>query len=148
MLAALEYRPVHQEKIIVFVVDSFYGSVEMLEMTCDISYIMINAQSGSPVPNSINYDGQEDIPFDTPLVYRDGKLCVATDKEIEDRKYHKDDEQRFWWSKDYALVSDRRYFDTYDLKRSVLGVMPLKQFIQTISDANIAVRMGNENIVE
>lgn len=142
-----DFKPVHNEQYIMFVVDDMYGNIEFKHYRCEIHYVMMDADDGFPVPCSVCYNGQDDLPFDTPLIWNKelDKYEVLTEDGIQARKCHKDSEQRFWMEKSWMLCGrgSMDQIQPHELDTISLGIALQSDFMKTICEAN-KVRKENK----
>lgn len=137
MLTRNEFVPEHDEHYVAFLVSDFYGDLELKYLRCEFQYGMIDADNGYPLPCGVCYYG-DDMPFDTPLLFdADHKAYVLTPEQIEERKYHPDPEQRFWWEKTWFLT-DKGNFQLHpeELDEMSIGIMKEKDFMKQVVEAN------------
>lgn len=136
MLNREEFVPEHEESYVAFIVDDFYGHVEFKNLDCEFHYVMIDADDGFPLPCTVIYKG-DTLPFDAPLLFKDGEPYLIDEAMKHSRRNHADPEQRFWWVKTWMLC-DRDHLQIHPetLEQTTLGVMKKKDFIEKIREAN------------
>lgn len=144
-----DFKPVHDECYVMFVVDDFYGNVEFRKYRCEVHYNMMDADDGCPLPSSTCYNGQDELPFDVPLLWNK-ELCkyeVLTLEQIEARKNHADPEQRFWMEKTWFLSGARSMdqIQPHELDEISLGIALQSDFEKTIREANKVRIQRKEN---
>lgn len=87
MLNREEFVPENGVEYALFTVCKFYGTFEFEYMTAEFHFSMIDAEDGHPLPSSVCYNGQDEIPFDVPVLYRVGMVDFVHDKPTESGKY-------------------------------------------------------------
>lgn len=147
MYSKKDFKPVHGEHYVMFVVEDFYNNVEFKYYRCELHYGMVDAEDGAPLPSSTIYNGQDDLPFDVPLLWNKelSKYEVLTPEQVEARRTHADPEQRYWMEKSWFLCG-RSYMDQLqpqDLDSLSLGIALESDFAKTIREANL-VRLENK----
>ena len=131
-----DFKPEHDEYYITFLVSDFYNDVEYKELRCEFYYSMICAETGYPVPCSMCYS-PNDFPFDVPLLFdKDNKPYALSRGEMEDREFHDDPEQRFWWTKTWMLTSNNTCIHPEELDEISVGIMKTSDFVGSVRQAN------------
>lgn len=138
MLTKQEFVPEHGETYIAFLISDFYGDLEYVELECEFHYQMIDAETGYCLGTSAVYNGDNGIPFHTPMRYEaKNRFKLLTEEEKETYKYHEEEDQRFWWEKTWFL-SDRRNLQIHpeELDEMSIGIMKKKDFMYQVREAN------------
>ena len=147
MFPKQDFKPVHDENYVMFIVDDWNGSLEFKYYRCEVHYCMMDAGDGAPLPSSTCYNNQDELPFDVPLLWNKElqKYEVLTPEQIQDRKYHKDPEQRFWMEKSWMLVGARSMdqIQPHEFDELSLGIALQSDFMKTIREAN-KIRRDNK----
>lgn len=134
------FVPEHDMSYIAFLVSDFYADLQFKHLYCEFQYTMVDAKDGSQLPCWMCYEG-DDMPFDTPLLFNGKHPYILTPEQIEERKWHKEEQQRFWWIKTWFL-SDGRMLQIHpeELDEMSIGIMKKSDFMQQVRVAN-EVRM-------
>lgn len=143
MFPKKDFKPVHDEKYVMFIVDDMYGSIEFKEYHCECHYQMIDAEDGAPLPLTTVYNNQDELPFNTPLLFNKklGKYEVLTDEQKTARIIHKKEEQRFWMEKSWFLTGGGMdQIQPHELDTLSLGIALKTDFVKAVQEAN-AIRL-------
>lgn len=144
MFPKKDFKPVHDERYVMFIVDDMYGSIEFREYRCEVHYHMIDAEDNAPLPCSAVYNNQDELPFDTPLLFNKklDKYEVLTDEQRTSRIIHKNPEQRFWMEKSWFLTGNRSMdqIQPHEFDTLSLGIALKADFVKAVQEAN-AIRL-------
>lgn len=146
-----DFKPVHDENYVMFVVSDFYGRLEFKYYRCEVYYCMMDAEdNGSPLPSSTSYNNQDELPFDVPLLWNKElqKYEVLTPEQVEARKVHPKKNQRFWMEKTWFLSGQGSMdqIQPHEFDELSLGIALEADFMKSIREANkIRVEKKEEN---
>ena len=138
MLTKDEFFPEHDKQYVAFLVSDFYGEVEYTELRAEFYYAMIDAEDGYHVPCSCTYKGEDGMPFCTPLMFNaQNEPYVLSEEEVEARRWHEKDDQRFYWHKTWMLIGNRNLqLHPEELDSLSLGIMAEEDFMNQVVEAN------------
>jgi len=144
-----DFKPVHNKNYVMFVVDDWNGSLEFKYYRCELHYTMMDAENnGAPLPSTVCYNGQDELPFDVPLLWDKElkKMVILTPEQVKMRAEHKDPEQRYWLEKSWMLCgrSSMDQIQPEEFDQLSLGIAAQSDFMAAIREAN-KEREKNEN---
>ena len=148
MLTKQEFVPEHGEVYVAFLISDFYGELQYVELECEFHYQMIDAETGYCLSTSAMYNGDNGIPFNTAMRYEGkNRFKLLTEEEKEKYKYHKEEDQRFWWEKTWFLSGRNLQIHPEELDEMSIGIMKKRDFMVQVIEANktrVAIKEENK----